>query len=569
MTNHQLPLVVALAGQVSPRDKLFAILDQLARNFPHSPFHFLAVDFASSGSPLEALLKAWPSTARVSFAAPPGVGTHPEILAATQGTYLVRHAHVIVAVHDDSPSSAVGDTPWLLGKAAEESCFVFELLSDRDFALSFSGEDSTRTSGTLGKQLDRWTKRHYAKHPAFAALVRLDRYNADLLTFDQARWEQDNGWQKASTLATEAALATPDQKPLLDIFVHKKFADDLANRYKALRDKALRFNLIAGILGAVFLNVYLFFPEVLAGLIPDFAVGLVSKGGLALFVLLNVVGYVVFSWIKLHRWETRFQDYRMFAELLRVQFHWSDAGVPARVSQHLNTRLDAAQEWLRKALSYLDTGLPALHERLGAQGPLALEAGKRRVLKDWVEDQEKYYRGKVTSYSKKKSPFVQSGFLGLSIALTVLVGVFFVVYLPQLLAELNQSVFTRFTKLGSFVINTVLGIGTAFRLYLSTQGFAELSAEYENSYSDFHKAHLALEATLALLPLEGDQEQWRQATTLLVAAGLFGHENSEPGLVNDRADAVLTELGLAALAENANWLQLNRSREIPKPKYTK
>jgi len=64
-------------------------------------------------------------------------------------------------------------------------------------------------------------------------MVRLDRYSADLLRFDNQRWESEHDWEVTSTKATETTLSAPHMKPLLRIFLHKKFADDLANRYKA------------------------------------------------------------------------------------------------------------------------------------------------------------------------------------------------------------------------------------------------------------------------------------------------------------------------------------------------
>ena len=70
--------------------------------------------------------------------------------------------------------------------------------------------------------------------------------------------------------------------------------------------------------------------------------------------------------------------------MLRVQFNRDDAGVPARVSRDANTRMDAAQEWIRKALTYLDTELPALNCVIKAEGPDSLQERKRRVVRDWA-----------------------------------------------------------------------------------------------------------------------------------------------------------------------------------------
>lgn len=106
------------------------------------------------------------------------------------------------------------------------------------------------------------------------------------------------------------------------------------------------------------------------------------------------LAFVIYSAAKSTNLQNKHQDYRAFAEGLRVQFFWSLAGIPTCVAEHYLRKQRSELDWIRIALRtlYYVSGTPNGGLLASKQGSILDEAERIRLVQEfWIEDQRKYF----------------------------------------------------------------------------------------------------------------------------------------------------------------------------------
>ncbi|WP_457350798.1 hypothetical protein [Roseateles sp. P5_D6] len=246
--------------------------------------------------------------------------------------------------------------------------------------------------------------------------------------------------------------------------------------------------------------------------------------------------------VKERKWQNRFQDYRAVAEAMRVQVFWALGGIPSAVSDQYMRKQRDEMSWISFALRG-----PALWSIAVA----LKQAGKPQrdlIEKAWLCDQRDYFSGPDGATGKamqnhhahKRNQRLRNVLVGVAFFLT------FVLITPLLL-QLWQFVsgaplhsleswneWLKFEHVhGSFVTAIVLLLALGATVHLVSEKFA------------FEAHALAYSAMGKLFAQAIDVAQGRECST------------------DDAAyQTLLRELGREALAENSDWLEDHRRREV-------
>lgn len=243
---------------------------------------------------------------------------------------------------------------------------------------------------------------------------------------------------------------------------------------------------------------------------------------LAGYLICLAVGYATFRWTSHHEFQGRWLDYRALAEALRVQTFWRWAGLTDCVADHYLRNFRGELDWIRHAArgAYLTSGGHAAessHIESRARG-----AELELVRKHWVADQQAYFAGKAPYNAEVEICFetaARLAFLG-----AVLIACFHLAYHTT----------THHMSHG---------------LILATFGCLVVAAFLEG-FADIHAYALLARRYQWMAELYGNAQH--KLDQLLKA------DNSQADIA--RVQELLFELGLEALAENADWVTQHRER---------
>lgn len=246
--------------------------------------------------------------------------------------------------------------------------------------------------------------------------------------------------------------------------------------------------------------------------------------------------------VKERKWQNRFQDYRAVAEAMRVQVFWALGGIPSAVSdQYLRKQRDE-MSWISFALRG-----PALWAiAVGLK-----HAGKpERDLIDraWLSDQRNYFAGPDGTAGKamqnhhahKRNQRLRNVLVGIAFFLT------FVLITPLLL------------QLWQFVSGAPLHCLEGWNEWLAC----------EHVHGSFVTAIVLLLALGATVHLVSEKFAFEAHALAYSAMGkLFAQaidvaQGSECSTDDAAYQTLLRELGREALAENSDWLEDHRRREV-------
>jgi protein-S-isoprenylcysteine O-methyltransferase Ste14 len=298
-------------------------------------------------------------------------------------------------------------------------------------------------------------------------------------------------------------------RPLLD---HYAAAEALARRYQARRLWSLRALFALAVAGVGTFVVY----------DDAFRDASWARWMLYLYVGIFASGYLIFLTGWRFRFEKNYLDYRALAEGLRVQIHWTLAGVDAHAADH----------YLRKQRTELDWILAAMRN---CCLPLTADAGQtsvrgisdvRRVRVVWVHTQEEYFE---RAWRRKERAQSRVEWSATALVATALAA-------SLLLALTHDRVAEHVWIHNSFTIGIVvlLAVAGALKGYAEKHAIAEESKQYHRMKGFFRRA----EEYLGPLINEGGLEEAR---------------------------AVLFEVGKEALRENGDWVLMHRARPMDVP----
>jgi hypothetical protein len=220
----------------------------------------------------------------------------------------------------------------------------------------------------------------------------------------------------------------------------------------------------------------------------------------------------------------RHEDYRAFAEALRVQFFWMVAGVPDLAAEKYLRKQTGEMAWIRDAMS--ECGLyegvleRSRNDKEGAASRLGLA-------QKWVEGQTKYFLRTSLKHEAKKTRF------NLFAKAAAVVGI--VAPLLGLLVPLYEGHPEPRIERWSHVVSGIAMWWAALAWnYSERRGFVQEARQYARMYELFHAA----DEDLKRCEQEASQKSFQDAET------------------------TIRELGHEALAENGDWLAMHRERKL-------
>ena len=238
------------------------------------------------------------------------------------------------------------------------------------------------------------------------------------------------------------------------------------------------------------------------------------------YLALLATGFYIFRRARQRDVQGRWLDYRALAEALRVQVFWRWAGLTDSAGDHYLRHFRGELDWIRHAVRacFLASGGHS------SDTNDSVEQGCRGTLKHWVEDQEGFFR--------KKTPVNNE--------------------LDVCFETVAQLAF--FTAVGVAAIHLVWHFFTAHESHalILTTFLALVTAAFIEEYADFR--------TYAIL---GRKYRWM--TRLYATARARLQEFIAAGDW-DRARHVVFDLGLEALAENADWVVQHRQHPPTLPR---
>jgi len=301
------------------------------------------------------------------------------------------------------------------------------------------------------------------------------------------------------------------EKPSLETFMRR--TDDVANR---LQKQTSRFQL------ALFVIAFLAAAIQIIGHIPAIA----KVVGLA-------AAFIAYWIARRHNYENRYQDYRAIAEGLRVQNAWQGAGLRHRLVDKAYLRMQEGElQWIRMALrSFYVVCCEGLEEHAARLS--------RSTWEGWIESQIKYYdkaRRRERKLARSLSSISVSAIavgVGCFIGAAIALGKSFPCALS--LALCSQGVrrmpdFDLFQNLLTVPLAMAAILGAVFAHYSEKQNLIGNERRYDRMFYVFVRARSELAAI----------------------------EKGEAGTTQ----AVLYELGRAALIEHADWLIMRRDRPM-------
>ena len=218
-------------------------------------------------------------------------------------------------------------------------------------------------------------------------------------------------------------------------------------------------------------------------------------------------------WSRRARYQTKYLDYRALAEGLRVQIFWRLAGVSEAAADHYLRKQRSELDWIRRAMRAFDLG-PTWDGAGAAPGVPPL----RLVLDRWVKPQSAYFSRSAQRNDRRYRKIQRCGYGFFAVALVL-------AFAKPFLSAKNPVL---------VVVALVPVVAALSQAWADRLALAPLAKQYGRMSHVFAAAETALTAAID----KGD---------------------------DPRARALVEELGIEALAENADWVLLHRDRPVTVP----
>ena len=252
--------------------------------------------------------------------------------------------------------------------------------------------------------------------------------------------------------------------------------------------------------------------------------------------------------------QNRYEDYRSLAEAIRIQIAWDLAGLPFDAADRYLRLHSGEVEWIRKALRALN--VPGLKTTRSAERRVT--AGSLRLATmAWIRGQASFFgetpqmngapglnRKKVRKHQEERlEQFIEGLFRLEVILILVRLVVFFVPSGSHEESE-NPYVEAAVGSLSWLIAALVILLGCLER-YRQSKQYGVFAGRYAQM------DELFMRALKELPPLEATagSEKWKRM--------------DETG--RDKCQSILEELAEEALAENGDWLMMNRTHGLTIP----
>lgn len=440
------------------------------------------------------------------------------------GDWLTRYSFVLLALWDGAPGRGAGGTAdvvdtELSGRHGREveglqddpvGGTVCHLLTRRAGESMPEGVPRRWLSGTDGQTLSLG-EGVLAEGGVFPLLRRLDELNAEQTSANVAasgRVVTSKGWFLPQP---DQARLSAGQEALLH---HYALADATAGRYQRLRHRTLVVLSVVALAAVSALELYK------EGLQSQ----LWALGVLCIYPLGLLFAWARLRWAKRQGYDTRQLDYRALAEGLRIQLAWALCGIDDDVTDHYLHTQRGEFQWVRGAIRAC-----VLRARMHSDDLISDPPDFDVVLRRWVADQGGYFRKSVVAKDRMARRYrrFMKGLFWTSFAASLALG-------PARI--LAGEAFGGLPLDSAFELAAAVALAAAAALSAFSERLhlPELARQHDRMYLVFRRA----EQRIGVFLVEGD---------------------------GARAQAVLRELGQAALAENGAWVLLHRARPMEAP----
>ena len=263
------------------------------------------------------------------------------------------------------------------------------------------------------------------------------------------------------------------------------------------------------------------------------------------YVLVSGVVYGLYRWEKKACYQRHYLDERALAEGLRVQFHWSLAGivkdnshVPASVSDHYLTTHKSNLAWIRKAIAAIMATLNP-HTLIHAN-PEGQRRGIELACDYWVKDQFSYFHRTIRRQNDMRQRLGRIASWALRVS-------FFFGFLLLLTECLHPHLGSLWTQ-NKLILGVTFGalLAGVLGAYADQLVPERQIAQHTRLYQIFGKARVLLQ-----------KARGGQAENPAGPPGLAASEEND-----SMAARILYDLGKEALGENASWVEIHRERPI-------
>ena len=461
-------------------------------------------------------------------------GTSPEqqrrnIAYARVGLYMAQRTHVLFALWDGKPVRGLGGTAQIIEYKRSGHLGTFQLsdavgslgIDSRAYHLLDEPEPGlivhipVRRSDTEQPASAHTTQTSIGKWDTDLMFSRLDDFNRAILELQRSADER----------SAEAATSNPVAEPT------PQLADDTAaaqREYQRLRVRARQADRIASRhmthLRAWFARLFIFAGIAVTAevMFEDHARPTQFEGSVAFVVYLLTMAAILWMVlrIKQQRRNLLANEYRAVAEGLRIQCAWFRAGVPDLVARHYLRRHSDALGWLSFAL----------RGAISSQREHTISSDISFVEKYWIRDQQRYLSNALQKRHRTVSGLRRSAYLlfaaGMAASVVTLLGL-----LPYvawgLMNFLAAPIVLDVTIPLQAILLATSGLLTTYNEFAA---YEDDIREFEHSLSNYN----ICAQRLAALDLP-------------------------------RQQALLHEIGIEAVRENAEWVIVHEAHDAKIP----
>ncbi len=513
--NGVIPLLVGVTGHrdvaESHIDAARALvtqrLRQLSRDYPHTPIVVLSplaegadriVAEAALSLDLELIVPMPISVEhyRQDFTTPESLGAFDALLARARTSFIVPHA--TPAAHRDERYAELGT---FIAKTSDLLIALWDGLPARG----------------IGGTADVVDARIANTEPIDWIIVsRNGSANAEEQISGSHHMPAPATWSRVDEFNQDAARDFPS-KPRPSLF---SIADELAVRFHAEQNRAL--DCTFAFIGAAVLALEAY--ELDNGLGPN--AGVPPIAFLVANILAFAAAFFVVWFARVHRFESKSQDYRALSEALRIQRFWEALELGGDLSMLYERKHEAELEWVRKALRS-STRYEGWRLERPSDDQRWIE--RARDARDaWIADQERFFaRAKRRDEKRVQRSRRASGLLILAASILTLVLV---------VLELRGHPTHVARDAIIFAISVFATVSALIHGYADKSAWSYHAREYARMSELYRSAAKELGDML-----EGERHEAEAARALFRA------------------------IAREALSENADWLLAHRERPIEMP----
>lgn len=314
--------------------------------------------------------------------------------------------------------------------------------------------------------------------------------------------------QSQSYLLPESDTALLNENDLKILKFYSVF-DVLSGIYQRNTKDALRGLIILALLAIIAFDLYAHLGHVHN---PSFII---------LSLIFILIGYIIFKVSEIGDLQGKYLDYRAVTEGLRVQFFWQLSKINEDISNYYLLKQKTELQWIRSVVQYINLGI---NENIAMDNKVY---DYNLVIKNWVEDQFKFFKNKVKHNKNRKELFENliRAFLWGSVVLSIML------IFPLPFTYIDEHIIEI---LLIFVATLLPALAAAFEFYSQKMAYKAQKIRYFKAEELFRKVHNRLKEALKLNNI-------------------------------DEFKKIIKKLGEESLFENGDWLAIHRERPIEMP----